>query len=286
MSMPNFQARPVDVNECVRTLVADANIEVIPLKGADEKIHSAPTGTTVTITCSPKFGLERTVQHVASAISQGYQVVPHLAARMVESEQMLRDFIRRIVDLGVTDLYVVGGDADQPLGKFYDAESILLALREFDHGLTRLGVGCYPEGHPKIENEALIESLVRKQEYADYMVSQLCFDAGALVTWLRQVRSRGIVLPVRVGLAAPLKTAKLAELSIKIGVGRSLRFLTKQHGLLGNLVLGRDYAPEQLLIDIGPDLLSSDLDVEGIHLFSFNQIEATVDWQRRIASNY
>ncbi|ANS32330.1 hypothetical protein R1CP_39190 (plasmid) [Rhodococcus opacus] len=284
--MPNFQARPVDVNECVRTLVADANIEVIPLKGADEKIHSAPTGTTVTITCSPKFGLERTVQHVASAISQGYQVVPHLAARMVESEQMLRDFIRRIVDLGVTDLYVVGGDADQPLGKFYDAESILLALREFDHGLTRLGVGCYPEGHPKIENEALIESLVRKQEYADYMVSQLCFDAGALVTWLRQVRSRGIVLPVRVGLAAPLKTAKLAELSIKIGVGRSLRFLTKQHGLLGNLVLGRDYAPEQLLIDIGPDLLSSDLDVEGIHLFSFNQIEATVDWQRRIASNY
>lgn len=284
--MPNFQARPVDVNECVRTLVADANIEVIPLKGADEKIHSAPTGTTVTITCSPKFGLERTVQHVASAISQGYQVVPHLAARMVESEQMLRDFIRRIVDLGVTDLYVVGGDADQPLGKFYDAESILLALREFDHGLTRLGVGCYPEGHPKIENEALIESLVRKQEYADYMVSQLCFDAGALVTWLRQVRSRGIVLPVRVGLAAPLKTAKLAELSIKIGVGRSLRFLTKQHGLLGNLVLGRDYAPEQLLIDIGPDLLSSDLDVEGIHLFSFNQIEATVNWQRRIASNY
>lgn len=284
--MPNFQARPVDVNECVRTLVADANIEVIPLKGADEKIHSAPTGTTVTITCSPKFGLERTVQHVASAISQGYQVVPHLAARMVESEQMLRDFIRRIVDLGVTDLYVVGGDADQPLGKFYDAESILLALREFDHGLTRLGVGCYPEGHPKIENEALVESLVRKQEYADYMVSQLCFDADALVTWLRQVRSRGIVLPVRVGLAAPLKTAKLAELSIKIGVGRSLRFLTKQHGLLGNLVLGRDYAPEQLLIDIGPDLLSSDLDVEGIHLFSFNQIEATVNWQRRIASNY
>jgi methylenetetrahydrofolate reductase (NADPH) len=242
-------------------------------------------GGTVTITCSPKFGLERTIDHVASAIGNGYSVVPHLAARMVESDQMLRDFVHRIVDLGVTDLYVVGGDADQPLGKFFDAESILWELAEFDHGLTRLGVGCYPEGHPKIDSDALAEALHRKQEYADYMVSQLCFDPEALVGWLLQTRAAGVTLPLRIGLAAPLKLAKLAELAMKIGVGQSLRFLTKQHGIVGNLVLGRNYAPEQLLTDVGSDLMTADLNIEGIHLFSFNQIEPTVDWQRRISAD-
>jgi methylenetetrahydrofolate reductase (NADPH) len=284
MSIYDPQTFPVDFDSWVRDLVSNANIDVIPLKGAEDKIRAVPVGATVTITCSPKFGLERTVDHIASAISNGYRVVPHLAARMVESDQVLRDFVHRVVDLGVSDLYVVGGDADEPLGKFYDAESILWALTEFDHGLTRLGVGCYPEGHPKIDSQDLAEALHRKQQYADYMVSQLCFDPEALVGWLLQARAAGVTLPLRVGLAAPLKAAKLAELSMRIGVGQSLRFLTKQHGIVGNLVLGRHYAPEQLLTDIGPDLMSADLNIEGIHLFSFNQIDATVDWQQRISA--
>jgi methylenetetrahydrofolate reductase (NADPH) len=284
MSIHDVQTLPVEFDEWVRKRVSEANIEVIPLKGAEEKIQAVPTGATVTITCSPKFGLERTIDHVIAAVGKGYRVVPHLAARMVESEHMLRDFVHRIVDLGVTDLYVVGGDADQPMGTFFDAESILRALTEFDHGLTRLGVGCYPEGHPKIDRLALAEALHRKQEYADYMVSQLCFDPHALVGWLQETRTAGVTLPLRIGLAAPLKAAKLAELSMRIGVGSSLRFLTKQHGIVGNLVLGRHYAPEQLLTDIGPDLMSADLNVEGIHLFSFNQIDATVSWQQRISA--
>ncbi|MEM6110637.1 methylenetetrahydrofolate reductase [Mycobacterium sp. 050272] len=280
----DLQTLPREFDAWVRHQLASANIEVIPLKGADEKVKAVPTGATVTITCSPKFGLERTIDHVAAARRNGYRVVPHLAARMVESEEMLRDFVHRIVDLGVTDLYVVGGDADQPLGKFFDAESILVALSAFDHGLTRLGVGCYPEGHPKIDLDALAEALHRKQEYADYMVSQLCFDPRTLVRWLEESRAAGITLPLRIGLAAALKAAKLAELSLRIGVGQSLRFLTKQHGIVGNLVLGRNYAPEDLLRDIGPDLMSSDLNIEGIHLFSFNQIDATVSWQQRISA--
>jgi len=281
-SIHDLQAVPADFDLWVRNLVWEANIEIIPLKGADQKVKAVPRGGTLTMTCSPKFGLDRTVEHVASAIASGYSVVPHLAARMVESDQHLRDFVSRVVDLGVTDLYVVGGDADTPLGKFFDAESVLMALREFDHGLSRLGVGCYPEGHPKIDSDELAGALRRKQEYADYMVSQLCFDPVALVNWLKTTRAQGITMPLRVGLAAPLKAAKLAELSVRIGVGQSLRYLTKQHGLIGNLVLGRNYAPEQLLIDMGPALMSPELNIEGVHLFSFNQIDATVDWQQSI----
>jgi methylenetetrahydrofolate reductase (NADPH) len=123
MSIYHVQTLPVEFDGWVRKQVSEANIEVTPLKGAEDKIQAVPAGATVSITCSPKFGLERTIDHVAAAVSKGYRAVPHLAARMVESDQMLPGFVHRIVDLGVTDLYVVGGDADQPLGKFFDADA-------------------------------------------------------------------------------------------------------------------------------------------------------------------
>src|SRR5262249_34887474 len=70
---------PLDgVRGATARLIRTADIEVIPLKGAEEKIRVVPAGATVTITCSPKFGLERTLEHSARAAQRGYRVVPHL----------------------------------------------------------------------------------------------------------------------------------------------------------------------------------------------------------------
>jgi methylenetetrahydrofolate reductase (NADPH) len=202
---------------------------------------------------------------------------------MVADGRELRDFVRRVTDLGVDDLYVIGGDGEQPVGRFAEASQILEELRGFDHGLRRIGIGCYPEGHPSIGPDALFDALVRKQQYADYLVSQLCFDADALVGWLRATRDAGISLPLRIGLAAPLQIRKLIELSLRIGVGQSVRYLSKQNGFLGNVLLGRAYEPADLLDEIRSRAPFPALGVEGLHLFSFNQIEATVDWQARVA---
>jgi methylenetetrahydrofolate reductase (NADPH) len=269
------------VRRRVSELIASAALEVIPLKGAEEKVLAAPGGTQVTITCSPRFGLQRTIAHVESAIAKGYRVVPHLAARMVADERELRSFVSRLRDLGVDDLFVIGGDSNEPLGVFGAAGELLDALQGFDHGMRRIGVGCYPEGHPKISDEVLIEALLAKQLHADYMVSQLCFDSEVLVGWIDDVRSAGVTLPLRIGVAAPIKTTRLAELSVRIGVGQSLRFLTKQHGLVGNLLLGRRYDPENLLLEMGERLDTDELGVEGLHIFTFNQVAVTVDWQSR-----
>jgi methylenetetrahydrofolate reductase (NADPH) len=264
-------------------IVQNSSIEIIPLKGAEEKAAMVPAGTRMSMTCSPKFGLARTLDHVAAARRSGHEVVPHLAARMVGDRQELRDFVRRITDLGVDELFVIGGDGDEPVGKFSEAAEVLQELGEFDHGLSRLGIGCYPEGHPKIADDALFDALSRKQQYADYMVSQLCFDARALAGWLRSARDRRVTLPLRIGVAAPLQIRKLLELSVKIGVGQSLRFLSKQHGMVGNLLLGRTYEPMDLLLALQQEVSFTDFSVEGLHLFSFNQVDATLAWLSRTA---
>ncbi|PPS90815.1 methylenetetrahydrofolate reductase [Streptomyces sp. MH60] len=274
-------AHSADPELSVDELVRNSSIEIVPLKGAQEKVDAVPVGTTVSVTCSPRFGLARTLDHVAAACRSGHRVVPHLAARMVEDRAALRDFVRGVTDLGVEELFVIGGDGEKPVGRFSEAAEILEELVEFDHGLSRIGVGCYPEGHPKIADDVLFEALLRKQQHADYMVSQLCFDASALAGWLRSARERGVTLPLRMGVAAPLQIRKLIELSVKIGVGQSLRFLSKQHGMVGNLLLGRAYEPLDLLLAVREEISFTDLSVEGLHLFSFNQVDTTLDWLYR-----
>jgi methylenetetrahydrofolate reductase (NADPH) len=266
----------------VRELVRSASVEIIPLRGAEEKVRLLEPGTTVTVTCSARLGLERTLEHVERARAAGYRVVPHLAARQVVDRAGLRSFVGRVAAVGVTDLFVIGGDAAEPAGRYESATALLRELAEMDHPFERIGVACYPEGHPKAPDEALVEALLDKQVYASYLVSQLCFDPNAIVGWLAAARRAGIHLPLRIGLAAPMSTRKLAELSLRIGVGASVRFLGKQHGLVGNLLLGSSYRPRELLGGIGPELLGDPATVEGVHLFSFNQIDATVGWQRGI----
>jgi len=268
----------------IRSLARSAKIEIIPVKGYEQKLTELPTGTTVTITCSPRFGLERTLAATEFTAAAGYDVVPHLAARQVVDETELKEFVGRLEVAGVRNLYVIGGDAPEPAGIYSSSAELLDALGGLGHGLTSIGVACYPEGHPAIADDVLMAALLAKQPVAHYMVSQLCFDGGALLHWLRGVREAGITLPLHIGLAAPMQNHKLAELSLKIGVGSSLRYLTKQHGLLGNLLRGTAYRPEQLLVDLGPELASPVLNVERLHLFSFNQVAATAEWQQRIAS--
>lgn len=272
------------VDAAIQALAREAAIELIPLGSADEKLTAIPDGATITVTSSPKLGLQRTLELSARAVRAGFDVVPHLAARQLDSEHDLRSFIARLDELQISELYLIGGDAPRSAGPYDSAGQVLHALQNIDHGLQRIGVACYPEGHPKITDEALLDALRSKQPYGAYMVSQLCFNPDALVSWLRRVRGLGIDLPLHLGLAAPMQIRKLIELSPRIGVGASVRYLTKQHGLLGNLLKGNAYRPETLLYGMGTALTAGEIDIERLHLFSFNQVEATVEWQRRVAA--
>jgi methylenetetrahydrofolate reductase (NADPH) len=267
----------------IETLVRNADIEIIPLKSATEKLAAVPVGTTISVTCSSKLGLDRTLEFTETAARAGYRVIPHLAARQVADAAMLRSFVARLDAAGVHDLYVIGGDAPEAAGPYRWTLELLQALSGFEHGLTSIGVACYPEGHPSISDEQLSDGLHQAQQYAHYMVSQLCFDADSIATWLKGVRADGITLPLHIGLAAPMQLRKLAELSLKIGVGSSVRYLTKQRGFIGNVLRGTSYRPEQLLEQLGDVLGREDMAIERLHMNSFNQVAETVEWQARVS---
>ena len=270
------------IGSTLRALVRAADLEVIPLPSLEAKLALVRPGTTITITSSVKLGLESTLRSTEAVVRSGHRAVPHLPARQVRDHDELVGFVDRLALLGITDLFVIGGDAAEPAGPFASALDLLEELAQIPHPFECIGVACYPEGHPAIPDDVLLDALLRKQVHATYMCSQLCFNADVITAWVHAARATGVGLPLHLSVAGPLHTLKLVELSIKIGVGASLKYLTNQRGLVGNLIRGGSYRPEELLHDLAPCLASSELGIVKLHVSTFNQLAATVEWQRRV----
>ena len=271
-------------SSAVTRLLEAPRYEVIPVSGIEEKVAALPAGATVTVTASPRHGIERTIDVSARLAGRGYWVVPHLAARMIADRDQLERLLAHLEAASIHEAFVVGGDASPPAGGYADAGDLFDELGRLPHTLTRIGVGGYPEGHPLIPEAGLLEALRRKQPHADYIATQLCFDAEALARWVRTIREAGIGLPVIVGVPGVVERRKLAEISLKTGVGTSLRYLARHGRQVATLARSRRYDPTPLARAVAAQAAEADLGIGGVHLFTFNQVEATEAWVRHTSS--
>lgn len=275
----------------VSSVIADASLEalrarleapcyeIIPLKGVEKQVESLPRGSEVAITCSPDKGIPATLDLSERLSDHGFILVPHIAARMVRDEAHLRDILGRLDDLGIHRIFVVGGDAESPAGRFESSLQLLRSMSSIDHSIEIVGIGAYPEGHPLIDETTLLGFLREKQPFAAYMVNQMCFDPEAIVEWLLAVRAEGVELPVHLGVPGVADRTKLLRIALKIGVGQSARFLKSNLGLVGRVMTPGGYDPEELLVALAPCFDAPPYNVEGVHFFSFNQIESTERWR-------
>lgn len=271
----------------VRRLLNHARYEVLPTKTIEAKVlESVPTDVPVTVTASPSMGLERTIETAESLAAQGYTVVPHLAARMVHGRTELQELAVRLGAAGITSVFVPGGDAD-PVGDYKDALSLLEDLTALGSPFAHVGMTGYPESHPTIHDDLTVQSMWDKRRHATHIVSNLTFDAAVVKDWLQRVRLRGIGLPLLLGLPGPVERTKLLSMATKIGVGDSTRFLAKQKGLMTRLVAPGGFTGESFLEKAAPTVGEPELNVSGLHVYTFNQVAETEawrqDWLRRLA---
>lgn len=262
--------------------MADPRFEIIPISGAENEARRLPRGAQATVTCSPTLGQENTLDLSEKLADEDFRVIPHLSARLIESHEHLRSALERLDAAGMREIFVVGGDAYEPAGPFHSALTLLHEMAEMDHGIERIGVTAYPESHPLISDEELVEALWEKQQFAHYAVTQICFDSQALADWLVSLRERGIWLPVYVGLPGAVERKKLLSISLKIGVGDSARFLKKQSGLVGRLVKPGGYRPDELVESLAPYFGDEHYGLAGFHINTFNQAQSAESWRREM----
>lgn len=261
----------------LRRLLDNSGFEMIPTRSAAEKALLLPAGTRVSVTASPAQGMSATIDLTERLSAMGLSVTPHLSARLTKSRAELHGIVGRLEALGISDVFVVGGDADDP-GEHHDAMDLIRAMEEVGHPFDRIGVTGYPEGHPFISDDILMRALLEKQPYASWITTQMCFDTDAIVRWIRSVRSEGIELPIRIGIPGVTDLTKLIGISMRIGVGTSLRFLAKNRSLASKLM--KPYSPTTLVEELALLAEQDDLGVTGLHIYTFNQVESTLAWVR------
>jgi methylenetetrahydrofolate reductase (NADPH) len=195
----------------------------------------------------------------------------------------LDDFLARLNgEAGVTHVLVIAGDRAEcgPLRRALDAiDGGALPRR----GIRTIGVAGYPEGHPRIGEVELNRALGEKIAAAEAtgltveIVTQFCFNAGAILDFLARLRAFGFEHPVRVGLVGPTGLAPLLRYAARCGVRTSAQALVQRSGLLRQMFAVT--TPDDLvraLAEAAPAGVTP-------HFFSFGGVRATARWARAVA---
>jgi len=275
---------PDEERRGISALLAGASLE---LSSRDPAEIEACVGlleprTAVYISFPPGQTYHGTVALAVRLARAGFRPVPHVAARRIAGRAALEDYLARAAgEAGVDSALVIAGDSERAGGAF-DSSLALLETGLFErHGIVHIGVAGYPEGHPRIAGSALEAALAEKKAFAlragiDLgVVTQFCFEAEAILSWVAKTREHG--LPMRVGLAGPASLPRLLRFAAMCGVGNSVRALR-----------ARPQAITRLMVEAGPEVALRELarraeaPLAGVHFFCFGGLVRTARWLRAV----
>jgi methylenetetrahydrofolate reductase (NADPH) len=253
------------------------SVEAIAKAGANWSIEVTPTGatkidsfaallaenTSVNVTFLPGTDPIDTIAVAKRLSDEGMNAIPHIAARSLSDKDQLDGLLKRMTsEANVSEVLVIGGGVDKPVGAFDNTMQVLNTGLIQKYGISRIGVSGHPEGSPDIHDDALAQAIADKNAFAVseglslYMETQFCFDAAAVLSWERAIREAGNALPIRVGIPGPATIKTLFRFAQISGIGPSMRFIAKQarnvaklmtvqspHLLLAGLANGMSNAP-------------------------------------------
>ncbi|MCY1139221.1 methylenetetrahydrofolate reductase [Actinoplanes sp. Pm04-4] len=258
--------------------------DVAELSAARELL---PAGARVNITFLGGEDVRLRLAAAAAVKAYGLTPVPHISARRLSSRRELADFLEalRLVRVAADNVFVAGGDPDQPQGPFADSRSVIDSGLLEDHGVRRVSIAGYPEGHPGIPGDVLWPTLTGKLAALDSrglaaeVITQFGFDADPVLDWIAAVRERGFDVPIRVGVPGPAGVRRLLRFATRFGVGTSAG-LAQRYGADLLATAGPDAFLRALATDYHPDRHGR----VKLHFYTFGGLRATTEWIRDFRS--
>lgn len=277
-----------------KDFISGYSIEVVPNSAA--KIESfkeiLPINTRVYIAHLETENIATMVATAKRINEEGFTVMPHIPARIIQNQTMLNDWISMYQsEAGVKEALLIAGGSTKPVGD-YDSSMQLIESGLFDKaGFKRLHIAGHPEGSKDIDPDGgmknVSEALSWKQEFSNRtdadmaIATQFCFDADVVNKWAKNIQEDGIDIPIHIGIAGPAKLQTLLKFSVECGIGASMKILTKRAKDLTKLLL--PYKPTQMLTDLS-EYKSKDptLNIEQVHFFPIGGIKQTTDWLKEV----
>ena len=291
MSILNFSSdKNSEVNPALEAFLKDFSIEVMPRTAA--KIESfkelLPQNTRIYIAHIEGTPIHEMVDTAKRLSQEGYNVMPHFPARIIENKKVLIDWINRYKnEAGVKDALLLAGGVNHPYGDFHSSMD-LLDSGEFDKaGFTNLHVAGHPEGNMDIDQDGStknVDSAISwKQEFSKRtdakmaMATQFCFESGPVIEWADRMASIGVDIPIHIGVAGPAKLQTMIKFSMACGVGASLRVLKRRAKDVTKLLL--PFKPDQFLTELAEHKsLNPDFLITNVHFFPLGGIKTNANW--------
>lgn len=269
--------------EVLALFMNNVGYEIMPFDNVVKLVEdNVPTEVPLTVTATQARGLEKTLQTAIELKRKGYTVAPHVPARQVSSKDELRKIVSRLEDEGINRIFIIAGDAKIQEGEFEGALELLQALDDMGHHFENIGISGYPEGHGFISDDVIDQALRDKYPYAQRILTQICFSADIFVNWSKRIKNEGIDLPIHVGMPGPVSRQKLMRIASKIGLGQSANFLKKQKNMFWRFFSPSGYDPTKLLKDLVQHSSIHESTITGLHMNTFNDLEATENWRQNI----
>lgn len=238
--------------------------------------------TPIAITFLPGETMDARIAAAVEVRSLGFEPMPHLSARRIGSHEELKAMVERsTAEAGVKRVFLVAGDPPVPVGPFADTISLLRTGLFERHGITAVGIAGHPDGHPQMTGDALWETLAEKRREIDergmasLIVTQFGFDADPFLSWLRDLRQRGIDVPVRIGVPGPTGIKTLLRYAAHCGVGASASVMAK-YGVSLTKLFGT--AGPDALVDALARGLRPEHGAVRLHFYPFGGLSRTVEW--------
>ncbi len=241
-----------------------------------------PRGTVISIPWLASEDDDARLAAARTVRALGFEPMPHLSARRIRSRAALERFLERAAsEAGVEKCLLIAGDLSAPAGPYADSTSIIESGLLERCGIKVVAIGGHPEGHPVMTAEDRWRVLERKCQaikargMAPLIITQFAFDADIVLAWLDALRTRGITVPVLVGLPGPASIARLARYAAMCGVGASASMLARYGISIGRL-LGT--AGPEVFVD---RLVKGLTDAHGPvspHFFPFGGIAPSLEW--------
>jgi len=274
------------LDQVISDLVVNGSIELSTEKSEiiDQASKLLPFGMAVYVPKLARRPLEETLGGISALRQAGFDPVPHVAARQVNSLEELRAFLERAVgESGVHRVMVIGGDTAEVSGPFADGASLIRSGILTEAGIREIGVPGYPEGHPRIPLDVLTEDLDAKiamageQGLGISIVTQFSFVPSRIVEYCDELAHKAPQVPVYVGMAGPTDPRSLFRFARLCGVSESLRALSSLGIKAAKLACHT--SPDEQVEVIARYRAGHELgNVIGLHVFSFGGVAKAAEW--------
>ena len=285
------------VSDHLKEFLTDFSIEVMPRTAA--KIESfeeiLPKNTRVYIAHIEGVPIKEMVQTAKRISLEGFNVMPHFPARIIKDKSNLEEWINIYQgEAGINQALLLAGGVDKPHGVFEDSMQLVETELFEKYNFKHLHFAGHPEGNKDIDsdgsNKNVDAALSWKQKFKERtdialaLTTQFCFEAEPVIEWANSLTSKGIDIPIHIGVAGPAKLQTLIKFSIACGVGPSLRVLQKRAKDVKKLLL--PFEPNEFLETLAEHKKANPgFNITNVHFFPLGGINVNASWIKSASNN-